>query len=123
MKRGIPIKFAKIDSPSTSEDWKLRSEKDRLSLIEDSLKNFPESEKINLKKVSVDGQLIISFEGILNAGERGVLLLDFEEYLKDKIDLGIFKKKIHIRIFWSLNLHKKGSSNIYYFLLKKVIAI
>lgn len=89
MKRGIPIKFAKIDSPSTSEDWKLRSEKDRLSLIEDSLKNFPESEKINLKKVSVDGQLIISFEGILNAGERGVLLLDFEEYLKDKIDLGI----------------------------------
>jgi hypothetical protein len=89
MKNGILIEYANQASPSSSLEWRNISEPERISKVESVIKNFSGSEIIEVKKAHIDGQVIVALNDVMTASERGVLLLNIEDWIKNKLDNGI----------------------------------
>lgn len=81
--------FSEIKTPTPSEDWKKKSEKDRIEKISSFLKSNILYKDFIIIKALDNGQVIIRIDHLIAANKRGILLLDLESVLKKKIDQGI----------------------------------
>ena len=80
--------FASVATPTTSKDWVVKSEKDRIEMILKELKKNILYKDFEVVKAPDNGQIVIRIEKIIPANVRGLLLLELEEKLK-LIDNGI----------------------------------
>ena len=80
--------FASAATPTTSKDWVVRSEKDRIEMILKELKKNILYKDFEVVKAPDNGQIVLRIEKIITANVRGLLLLELEEKLK-LIDNGI----------------------------------
>ena len=80
--------FASATTPTTSKDWVVKSEKDRIEMILKELKKNILYKDFEVVKVPDNGQIVLRIEKVIPANERGLLLLELEEKLK-LIDNGI----------------------------------
>ena len=80
--------FANAATPTTSKDWTVKSEKDRIEMILKELKKNILYKDFEVVKVPDNGQIVLRIEKVIPANERGLLLLELEEKLK-LIDNGI----------------------------------
>jgi len=82
--------YNNIDCPTISSQWLKFSEAQRIDLILTSIQeNTSYRNNINIVQALNNGYVIVSLKESLNAGDRGTLLLDFESFLKEKLDQGI----------------------------------
>lgn len=85
------IKYASYPTPSVSKRWVEQEEALRRQEVEAALAesdaNFLKDFKILVCKQ--DGQVIVAIEAVMASSVRGMRLLDLEEVLKNKIDVGI----------------------------------
>ena len=87
MKKGIDTRFSNVKRSVPKSDWTSLTEVKRVALIKESIRDsFFDIEIINANK---EGQVSILINNALSATERGTLLLDMEEFLKNNIDCGI----------------------------------
>ena len=80
--------FASAVTPTTSKDWVVKSEKDRIEMILKELKKNILYKDLEVAKAPDNGQIVLRIEKIIPANVRGLLLLELEEKLK-LIDNGI----------------------------------
>ena len=80
--------FANVKTPTTSQNWKMTSEENRIIIISKELKKNVLYKDFEVIKASDDGQIVFKIERIISAKQRGLLLLELEEKLKS-IDEGI----------------------------------
>ncbi len=76
-------------TPVTDNEWKDKSDIERIKLIQNFLSletEYKDYEVINAEK---DGQIILKIEKSIPANNRGILLLSLEEKLKKNIDKGL----------------------------------
>ena len=80
--------FSSAKTPTTSQDWRKKSEKNRIDIISEELKKNSLYKDFEVIKATDDGQIILKIERIIPANQRGLLLLELEEKLK-LIDEGV----------------------------------
>jgi len=80
--------FASAATPTTSKDWIVKSEKDRIEMILKELKKNILYKDFEVVKAPDNGQIVLRIEKIIPANVKGLLLLELEEKLK-LIDNGI----------------------------------
>ena len=80
--------YANKDSPTPGESWESLSPEERLEKINDFKKN--NFEKINISRMTDNGQIFVIISENVNVSERGTLLLDFEDLLQKNIDPGLY---------------------------------
>jgi len=85
----INKKFSYENSPKTSQNWIKLSEDERKKQIFEILINNPNYESFEIIKAEKNGNVILRIEKLLQASERGILLLNLEQILKNTIDQGI----------------------------------
>ena len=84
------IAWVDTNSPSTSVGWLERSIEERENEIRKIIATKPEfSEHIDLSAITSSGEVLVEIVTPMKASERGKLLLDIEEYLKEAIDHGL----------------------------------
>lgn len=83
------FRYLHTDCPTPSEKWLSISKKNRLELIESILVNSLFVHEIKILDTKDDGQIIVSLNKTISSQQRGTLLLDLEELLKDKLDNSI----------------------------------
>ncbi len=89
MSNYINKEFSYEDSPKTGQAWINSSEDYRRKLISKILINNTKYEDFEIIRAESNGNVILRTEKSIQASERGVLLLDLEQILKDKVDQGI----------------------------------
>lgn len=87
----INLSYAVTPTLSPSESWSNLRDDERIGVIRKALTEQPGGLGANLVITSTkeDGQVIVSFKEPLGAAIRGSILLDLEQYLKDRIDPGL----------------------------------
>ena len=80
--------FTSAATPTTSKDWVVKSEKDRIEMISKELNKNILYKGFEVVKVPDNGQIVLRIEKVIPANERGLLLLELEAKLK-LIDNGI----------------------------------
>jgi hypothetical protein len=83
------FQYLHLDSPISSDKWLSISKVERLELIELILVNSLFINEIKVLDTKDDGQVIVSLNKTISPHQRGTLLLDLEELLKDKLDNSI----------------------------------
>ena len=81
--------FSLSKTPQTSEDWKKKSEKERIDILCKEIQKNILYKNLEVVKAPDNGQVVIKIEKIIPANERGVFLLELEEKLKLALDQGI----------------------------------
>lgn len=86
--KSINSKNAFAKTPLVSEEWKRKSNLERIALVENF---FKKNQYIDYKvvRVEIDGHVILKVEKNIPAHERGLLFLNLEQKMKDQIDKGI----------------------------------
>ena len=84
-------RYANSDTPRPSENWARFSDAERLALVRQTIfTSLSDSRDVLIvAEAKSDGQVIVSLTQPVSAARRGTLLLDFEEFLKEKIDPGL----------------------------------
>lgn len=87
----MPFPHATAVTPSPSEAWSSLSESQRLARIaaEVTARAPVFNEKLTALSARADGQVIVRLLQSCGPAERGTLLLDYEDLLKQAIDDGI----------------------------------
>ena len=85
----INKKFSYQNSPQPDENWVNSLEEKRKTLIYEILIKNPKYESFEIVRAEDNGNVILRIQKIIDASERGVLLLDLEQILKNTIDQGI----------------------------------
>lgn len=85
----MPIDYANVDSPTTSEKWVAMDEFARKTLVSQALTDLNFSNVAEVVAAPDNGQLVLKLRVALGASERGLFLLDMEEILKQRVDMGI----------------------------------
>ena len=80
--------FSSAKTPVTSQDWRKKSEKNRIDIVSEELKKNSLYKDFQVIKAPDNGQIVLRIEKIIPANVRGLLLLELEEKLK-LIDNGI----------------------------------
>ena len=72
------------------KEWSLLDNDSKIEQLTLQINSFTNN-KLNIKVVSADikGQVIIALHENMSPKERGIFLLDLENYLKENIDSGI----------------------------------
>ena len=83
------FQYLTLDCPTPSEKWLSISKSDRIILIISALKTSPFNDNLKVNDTKDDGQVIVSLNNNYKPHERGTMLLDLEQFLKDKIDYSI----------------------------------
>ena len=88
---GVSLEFANIPTnvPLPSSNWTKFSENERIDIIQSVFKDFPESDKLDIRSALSNGQVSVEINEAMDASERGTLLLNLEDILKKAIDNGI----------------------------------
>ncbi|MBE7411829.1 MAG: hypothetical protein L6Q54_12645 [Leptospiraceae bacterium] len=81
--------YAEIDTPKTSETWNKLDDQARLDLVISATNQNPIFQLISPTRTTKSGQVLITLTENIPASKRGMLILDYEEFLKNKIDQGI----------------------------------
>ncbi|MCA9460135.1 MAG: hypothetical protein KC550_06315 [Nanoarchaeota archaeon] len=81
--------YSKVDTPIVGESWKKANNDERIKLITDCIQKNDKFKNIIPGRTTDSGQVYIELKNSIPANLRGMLILDFEEYLKIKIDDGI----------------------------------
>ena len=78
-------------TPNTNNQWRSLSKHYRVEMLSIAINNSSKSflDYVELLEANVDGQVTVALKKTVSAGERGDLLLDLEEFLKERVDLGI----------------------------------
>jgi len=77
------------ESPKTKEEWKHLSDDNRINLVFEILRKNQKYENFEVLRAEKNGYIILQIEKSIKASERGILLLDLEELLKNTIDQGL----------------------------------
>lgn len=85
----MPIDYANVDSPTTSEKWVAMDEITRKTLVSQALTDLNFNNVAEVVTAPDNGQLVLKLRVALGASERGLFLLDMEEKLKQRVDMGI----------------------------------
>lgn len=85
----ITKEYCNAETPITSEQWRNKSNKERIDLIKEKIKSNNLYKDFEITDATLDGQVTIKIEKTILASERGILLLEFEEMLKISIDKAI----------------------------------
>jgi|TARA_Y100000031_G_scaffold147432_1_gene182488 hypothetical protein len=80
--------FSNVKTPITSQDWRMKSEENRINIVSEILKKNSLYRDFEVIKAPDNGQIVLKIERIIPANQRGLLLLALEENLK-LIDEGI----------------------------------
>ena len=89
MNKTVKKNFSSAKTPTTSSDWKNKSEDNRIKIVSNELRKSNLYRDFKVTKVPENGQVVLKIEKIIPASERGLLLLELEEMLKSVIDKGI----------------------------------
>ena len=81
--------FSSIKTPITSQDWRKKSEENRINIVSEELKKNSLYKDFEVIKAPDNGQIVLKIERIIPANERGLLLLELEGMLKSVVDKGI----------------------------------
>ena len=65
--------FANVKTPTTSQNWKMTSEENRIIIISKELKKNVLYKDFEVIKASDDGQIVFKIERIISAKQRGLL--------------------------------------------------
>jgi hypothetical protein len=79
--------IAEADTPLPENNWIHQSQQDRLEIIKKLSNHY--AEMITAVEARDNGHVIVKLLKELNPESRGTLLLDYEFFLKDKIDNAI----------------------------------
>ena len=85
----INKRFSYEDSPKPSIKWQSQNEEERKKIILNLINKNPKYETFEIVRAEENGSVILKIEKSIQASERGILLLDLEELLKNSIDQGI----------------------------------
>ena len=80
------FKYLNIDSPTPSEKWLSIAKPERIILVISILKISPFANDFKVIDAKDDGQIILIPNNNLSSNERGTILLDLEQLLKEKLD-------------------------------------
>jgi hypothetical protein len=89
MDKGINLSHSSIDSPSTGREWINMTNDKRVRLIRESIQLLSLDFDISVIDAQENGQVSITINSPIEINDRGTLLLDLEESLKNTIDVGI----------------------------------
>ena len=89
MSNYINKKFSYQNSPKTDQNWINLTEDVRIKLISEILIKNSKYKSFEIIRAEENGNVILRIEKSIEASERGVLLLNLEEILKNTIDQGI----------------------------------
>lgn len=89
MKNYINKKFSYENSPKTGIKWQGLGEEERKKLVLELISKNPKYETFEISRAEENGSVTLKIEKSIQASERGILLLDLEELLKNNIDQGI----------------------------------
>ena len=78
MKNLINKDNAFANSPEAGVEWKQKTEKERILIIEEKLKTNPKYSIFEVFNANKDAQVILKTEQSILAKERGLLLLEVE---------------------------------------------
>jgi len=81
--------FSNIKTPTTSQDWRQKSEENRIEIVSKELKKNILYKDFEIIKAPDNGQIVLKIQQIIPANKRGILLLELEEKLKSVVDKGI----------------------------------
>jgi len=84
----MKVNFSKTKTPTTNEEWRKKSDENRINIITKELKKNSLYNDFEVVKAADNGQIVLKIERIIPANQRGLLLLELEEKLK-LIDKGI----------------------------------
>ncbi len=94
-KNGVDLSFANVDSVAPSHLWNSKSQEQRIDILQNSVNVFLNNNnslhnfEIIVREILDSGFITLIIKNDIGANERGVLLLDLELYLKDKIEPGL----------------------------------
>ena len=80
---------ALANSPEISQNWVVKSKEERINLVQEELNNYKEYNDFVVTEAEANGQITLLIERSIAASERGSMLLDLEQELKNSIDKGI----------------------------------
>ena len=89
MNNYINKKISYEESPKVSKEWQNLEEEERKKLILDIISQNQKYETVEIARAEENGSVILKIEKSIQASERGILLIDLEELLKNNIDQGI----------------------------------
>ena len=81
--------FAEVECPSPGLAWIVSGDEKRMGLVLECIQKHAKFGGLEVLRTSVNGNVIVGLPSILGANQRGTVLLDLEEYLKNEIDHGI----------------------------------
>ena len=81
--------YSNSTTPATSQDWKQKSEENRIELVSKELKKNILYKNFEVIKAPDNGQIVLKIAQIIPANKRGLLLLELEGMLKSAVDKGI----------------------------------
>ena len=74
--------FSSAKTPVTSQDWRKKSEKNRIDIVSEELKKNSLYKDFQVIKAPDNGQIVLKIERIITANQRGLLFLELEVKLK-----------------------------------------
>lgn len=80
---------ASENTPACSMEWLSLTIEEQLQIVNLKLIESQFIQIFKISRIRNGRELFVSFTAPQNAGVRGKLLLDFEMYIKDKIDQGL----------------------------------
>ena len=85
------LKYVWTDTPSPGLEWQRMSDTERHARVMDVLHAWPAdlNGAVVIVEAKTDGEIIVELVKPLPASERGTLLLNLEEFLKERIDQGL----------------------------------
>ena len=91
MRKDNPInkENAFSESPTPSESWIKKSESARIEILNNKLNTSDKYKNFQALKASSNGHMVLTTDLIINAANRGVLLIEIEQFLKDEVDDGL----------------------------------
>lgn len=89
MKNYINKTFSYEDSPKPGIKWQGLGGEERKKLVLELISKNPKYETFEISRAEENGSVTLKIEKSIQASERGILLLDLEELLKNNIDQGI----------------------------------
>jgi hypothetical protein len=81
--------FAEVECPSPGLIWIGASDEKRMELVSKCIQRQSKFDGFKVLRTSTNGNVTVNFPAVLGANQRGTLLLDLEESLKNEIDNGI----------------------------------
>ncbi len=81
--------FASDLTFAVGDNWQGLSEASRVERVRDVRASDPRFQLLSIVSANATGEVIVSLNDSVGASLRGTLLLDFEDALKSKVDMGL----------------------------------